>query len=132
VNASFAYLDASAAVKLILDEKESDALRTWLGGWPRRLSSELLTIELTRAIRRESPNRIALLDRVLAQLFLRPIADEVVILSGLVEPSRLKTLDAIHLATAIMVRESVGRFVTYDSRLAEAATGLGLPVASPA
>ena len=47
---------------------------------------------------------------------LRPVADDVVILAGLVEPATLKTLDAIHLATAVMLREAIGCFVTYDRR----------------
>lgn len=128
---SLAYLDTSAATKLILDEEETEAMTGFLADWPHAVSSELLAVELTRAVRRQARSRIVLLDELFARLYLRPVEDDVVILAGLVEPASLKTLDAIHLATAVMLREAIGCFVTYDKRLAEAADAVGLPVVAP-
>ena len=129
--ASLVYLDSSAAAKLILDESETEALRAFLRDWPRQVSSELVAIELTRTVRRKARRRIVLLDDVLSQFYLRPIESDVVIVAGLVEPPVLKSLDAIHLATAVLLREAIGCFVTYDKRLANAARSIGLPVAAP-
>lgn len=127
-----AYLDSSAAVKLIVSEPEGVALRRWLTSWPHRVSSELAAIEVVRTVRRRDPHAIGLVDTALSLVALRPITDEVVVLAGLVHPATLKTLDAIHLATAIMLREAIGCFVTYDERLATAARAVGLRVAAPA
>lgn len=125
------YLESSAAVKLIIDEAEGPALRRWLAAWPWRVSSELTAIELVRVVRRQKPHAIAQVDTALSLVSLRPVTDDVIILAGLVEPTTLKTLDAIHLATAVMLREAIGCFVTYDERLAAAARAVGLPVAAP-
>jgi predicted nucleic acid-binding protein len=128
---SLVYLDTSAASKLIFDESETEALRAFLCEWPRQVSSQLVEIELTRTVRRKAQGRIVLLDNVFANMYLRPIGDDVVILAGLVEPATLKSLDAIHLATAVLLREAIGCFVTYDTRLAEAGRAIGLPVVAP-
>jgi uncharacterized protein len=115
----------------MLDEPEGAALRRWLAGWPDRLSSELAAIELSRVVRRRRPELLGRLDAVLSRISLRPMTDDVVLLSGLVEPAALRTLDAIHVATAVLLREAIGCFVTYDEQQAAAARAAGLPVASP-
>ena len=129
--ASLVYLDTSAASKLILDEAETAALRAFLREWPRQVSSQLVEIELTRTVRRKAQSRIVLLDNFFADMYLRPIEDDVVILAGLVEPATLKSVDSIHLATAVLLREAIGCFVTYDTRLTDAARAVGLPVVAP-
>lgn len=131
MNRRLVYLESSAAVKLIIDEAEGTALKRWLSAWPMRVTSELTAIELVRVVRRRKPHAIAQVDTALSLVSLRPVTDEVVILAGLVEPVTLKTLDAIHLATAVMLREAIGCFVTYDERLAAAARAVDLPVAAP-
>lgn len=127
-----AYLDASAAVKLVVQEVETAALRSALLAWPARVSSELLAIELARTTRRHLGRTPRGLAAVLSGCLLHPIDTTVVRAAVAVEPPGVATLDAIHLATGLLLRQAIGAFITYDKRLAEAARGVGLPVLSPA
>lgn len=52
--------------------------------------------------------------------------------AGALQPAQIRTLDAIHLASAELVADEIGAFVTYDFRVADAARALGLRVAAPA
>lgn len=126
------FLDASAAAKLILQEHESDALVTWLGVEPSLASSALIRVELLRLVRREQPAQLDRTRRLLADLVMREIDDEVLDRAGELAPRTLRTLDAIHLATASLLGPELEAVVTYDRRMIEAAHVCGLPVASPA
>ena len=125
-----AYLDSSAAVKLIVAETESAALRSWLRG-RAVTSSALLRVEVVRAIR---PHGALAVDRavhLIRQLELVRISRLVLDRAADLGPSQLRTLDAIHLATASLTSGSSTALVSYDQRLLHAAGSLGLAVASP-
>jgi len=125
-----AYLDASAIVKLAVDEEGAQAMRAAIAGWSRLLTSRVGVIEARRAIARRArvtPAIEAVLDRVeLLEL-------DVVVArhAAAVEPATIRTLDAIHLASAELIRPELDAFVTYDDRLAEAARARGFGVIAP-
>lgn len=128
------YLDSSAAVKLVHPEADSQALRDWLDeradiGW---VSSVLLEIEACRALARHAPSSLPLLPAVLDLIELVDLASEIRLLAQAVTPVTVRSLDAVHLATALHLRDQVTTFVAYDLRLAEAARAAGLPVEIPA
>ncbi len=125
-----AYLDSSAAVKLIVAEAESAALRSWLRG-RTPTSSVLLRVEVIRAVRHQGPPAIARAVRLIQPLELLRLSRLVLDRAASVEPMHLRTLDAIHLATAALMTGSSFAFVSYDERLLHAADQLGMRVASP-
>lgn len=125
------YLDASAAVKLILDEPESSALRSQLGERPVIVSSALLRTELMRAIGRTDSARLMAARTLLRGVSLLAIDDDVLTAAEL-DPASLRALDAIHLATARRLGGELEAIVTYDRRMIAGARLLGLPVTSPA
>jgi predicted nucleic acid-binding protein len=127
------YLDSAAVVKLVHAEPESEALRDWLAeradiGW---LSSVLLEVESFRALARYSPEAIARLHPVLDLIELVDLDPGIRILAQTITPATVRSLDAIHLATALRIRAQLTSFVTYDKRLADAATAAGLTVDAP-
>lgn len=126
------YLDASAAAKLLLNEFESPALRTYLGRRSSQASSALLRAELMRAARRADIERVGDARAILARINLREVDDEVLVRAGEIAPHSLRTLDAIHIATATLLGPDLEVVVTYDRRMIEAAHLYGLPVVSPA
>ena len=128
------YLDSAAVVKLVHAEAGSRALRDWLGdrsslGW---VSSVLVEVETVRALARYAPAAIGRLPLIFDLMLLVGISPEVRALAQRVMPSAVRTLDAIHLATAVRISDQLTSFVTYDRRLAGAATAAGLTVDSPA
>jgi predicted nucleic acid-binding protein len=126
-----AYLESSALVKLVVVEEESEALQDALLEWPRRVSSRLAVVEVLRTVRRRDAARESLARNVLARLALVVIGDRVLFAAAQLDPIGLRSLDAIHLATALRLRSRLGAFVSYDARQLEAAEALELPVASP-
>ena len=127
------YLDSAAVVKLVHAETESAALRMWLGeraetGW---ISSVLTEIESLRALARYAPGAVARLPAVLDQIELIGLDPPIRILAQTVRPAAVRSLDAIHLGTALHARRAVTSFVTYDKRLLDAALAAGLPADSP-
>jgi predicted nucleic acid-binding protein len=127
-----AYLDASAFVKLVRAEAESTALRSWLASHRERTSSALLRTEALRAVRSSGETDLARVRALLDGVVLVPIDDTVLEAAGLLDPAALRTLAAIHIATARYLGSDVEVLVTYDRRMIEAAGRLGLPVSSPA
>jgi predicted nucleic acid-binding protein len=128
------YFDTAALVKLVRREVESDALADWLDSQPGAtlVTSALAEVELSRALRRTEPELLSAVPAVL-QRMARYEIDELVrdTAAGYADPY-LRSLDAIHLATAHAVfGAQLSAFVTYDERLLEAAAALGLPVHSP-
>jgi uncharacterized protein len=128
------YLDSAAVVKLAHAEPETPALRGWLDeraetGW---ISSVLTEIESFRAVARYAPEAISRLPAVLDQIDLIDLDPRIRILARTVKPAIVRSLDAIHLGTALHSRLGLTSFVTYDKRLLDAAQAAGLPVDSPA
>jgi predicted nucleic acid-binding protein len=128
------YLDSSALVKLIFEESESEGLAAWLlarSAVPK-ISSELSRIELVRTCRRHFEDTVSAARQLLMGLDLLPMAPDVVEQASVLDPGELRTLDALHLASALVVREALTAFVAYDLRLITAGELAGLPVESPA
>jgi predicted nucleic acid-binding protein len=131
------YADTSALVKLVVHEAESDALEAALDDAAELATSVVTTIELARAVARaraESSATVADEWAVLAVISATaeiPLTDEVRAAAATVAPVELRTLDAIHLASALTLGEHLASVLTYDERLQHAATELGLAVLAP-
>ncbi len=125
-----AYLDASALVKLAIDEPETDAVRTFISQFDQVATSRIGLVETRRVVKRAGGD-MTRASEILASV--GPIELDATIAASAagVGPRTLKTLDAIHLASALALY-AVDAFVTYDERLAVAARAAGLTVASPA
>jgi predicted nucleic acid-binding protein len=132
VNEAVVYLDSSALVKLIFEEPESGALAVFLKQWPNRVSSALARIEVARiAARVEDSTAQRETRRVLKAVHLIRIDDDVVVKAASMGPPTLRSLDAIHLATAQLFGPDLAGIVAYDRRLASAAHACGITVWSP-
>ena len=132
MSAEVAYLDASAVVKLMVREAETTALRRRLKDWPHRVSSALLRVELLRTVRRAGlPRLMEGARQHLARIDLIRLDDDILERAAEIEPPTVRSLDAIHLATALGFGKDIGAVVTYDTRMSEAAQALGLPVVAP-
>jgi predicted nucleic acid-binding protein len=126
------YLDTSALVKLVVAEPETAALRSWLEAQTQPLvSSDLARTEMMRATRRAAPHLVIRAREVLDILVLTQLSSTVFDHAGRMEPARLRTLDAVHLAAAIDLGDDLEALITYDERLAEAARSNGVPVLAP-
>jgi predicted nucleic acid-binding protein len=126
------YLDSSAIVKLVWRKPETGALLELLSEWPERVSSEVTCVEVSRAVRRAGgdPDDIRRAGEILDRLGLIHIDAEVLSIAAEVSPE-LRSLDAIHLATALSLGDDLGALAAYDERLARAATANGLITLSP-
>ena len=127
-------LDSSALVELVLDEPESAALETWLvGRAPLSVTaSDLVRVELIRAVARAAPAGVPRARTLLAGVDLVPITRDLLEVAADLGPPSLRSLDALHLATALSLGSALDAFVVYDERLAHAATDAGLQVVAPA
>ena len=119
-------------MKLVLTERESAALEAYLASAATRASSVLARVEVVRAVSRNSPSAVAEAEAALAELQLLPLTDEIFRTAAALQPATLRSLDAIHLASAMLLQPELDAIVTYDSRMLEGARALGLPVTSPA
>jgi len=127
------YLDTSAALKLVNLEPESSALRAWQH---ERLdqsvvSSALIVVELQRACRRVDPGSLPLARRVLAGVDILPLTRDLLDAAADLEEPGLRSLAALHLASALSVLRDLTWFVTYDDGLGAAAGAAGLVTVSP-
>lgn len=126
------YLDTSAAVKLVVEEAGSKALRRWLMKAAEPIvSSDLLRTELLRATRRGAPDQVQQARAVLDSLVLLTLPTTVFEQAGTLEPDLLRSLDALHLAAALDLGDELDGIITYDDRLAAAAAALGIVVVAP-
>lgn len=126
------YFDSSAIVKLVREEPETHALQEWIAANPQQpVTSALARTEAARTLVRVQPTALPTLGMVLALFHQLPVTDDVLDASAGLPGVSLRSLDAIHLATAEEVSSDLTWFVAYDKRLAEAASARGLPVASP-
>jgi predicted nucleic acid-binding protein len=127
------YLDSAAIVKLVHAETDSPALRDWLDersdlSW---VSSVLAEVESFRALARHSPSAISRLHLVLDLIDLVDLDADIRMIAQSIAPASVRSLDAIHLATALRMGSQLTSFVTYDKRLADAAAAGGLRVDIP-
>jgi predicted nucleic acid-binding protein len=127
------YLDSSALVKLVVTEPESSALVEFLRSPSDRVSSAVALAEVPRALRRSgfgaSEGRRS--REVMARIALVDVDRRILAAAAALDPPGLRTLDAIHLATALALREDLAALVTYDRRLAAAAERAHLEVSAP-
>lgn len=133
MTAELLYLDSSAIVKLVAREPETDALVERLRSRPDLVSSGLARVEVARAVRRarlpgvDVPRAEAVLERIA----LLRIDEAILESAGLLDPPDLRSLDAVHLASALSLGEALAGLVTYDDHLASAAQTTGLQVVAP-
>lgn len=127
------YLDSSALLKLVRREDETEALRGWLRGRPEELAvtSELGRVEVLRAARRLGAQVMLEARAVVGDLDLVPLDRAVQDVACELGDPLLRTLDALHLASALLLGDELTAFVAYDQRLVEAAKAAGLPVSVP-
>lgn len=127
------YLDSSALVKLVLPEAESGALYASLVAWRFWVTSELGRVEVVRAARRAStdPAVEQRAEDVMAALHLLRVDAEILDRAARLDPRALRSLDAVHLASALSLGEDLGAIAVYDTSLAAAAAACGLEIMTP-
>lgn len=125
------YLDASAFVKLVLAEPETGALAAALQDVERLIASEILEVEVMRATLRGG-GEVAVARAQLDGVRLLPMSEEIRRRASELTPLSIRTLDAIHIATALEVGERLDSIYTYDERMSVAAREAGLDVQAPA
>jgi predicted nucleic acid-binding protein len=128
---ALAYLDTSAFVKLAVPEPETAALQRELPAYGEPFASDLLAIEARRVGGRLGSDAAASLERLLADVSLVSISPRVRDLAATVPPTALRSLDAIHLATAVLAGIEQTTLLTYDTHLTDAARLAGLRVEAP-
>ena len=126
-----AYIDSSALVKLAIPEPETGALRVELAQWERHVSSALVKVEVTRACARVDTEASRIAEQIVGALDLVAIDDRVLEEAALLVPIELRSLDAIHLASALLLGQALGVAITYDERLVVAMRAAGIPTATP-
>ncbi|MCU0306733.1 MAG: type II toxin-antitoxin system VapC family toxin [Thermoleophilia bacterium] len=124
-----AYLDSSALVKLVLREDESGALRAHLDGSRVAASSELARTEVVRAVRGTVAPSVPAARALVEGLVLVELGAALLTRAADLDPITLRSLDAIHLASAEQI--GAAEVITYDRRMADAARALGLTVRAP-
>lgn len=126
------YLDSSAIVKLIVTEPETEALRRYVASEPLLVSNEVVNIEVRRATRRRSRDAAVAqrADAMLAHIGMISVSEPLLKIAAALEPAQLRSLDALHVATA-MSQYGLRALVTYDRRMAAAAAAAGLRVEAP-
>lgn len=126
------YLDTSALVKLVAPEPGSDELRRWIEARSDALvTSDLARTELFRAVRRVRPDQAPLARQVMDTLTVLRMDTGVFEEAARLDPPGLRSLDALHLAAALMLEDDLQGVVTYDERLAEATRLVGFLVLAP-
>lgn len=127
------YLDSAALVKLIRFEDATRELTDWLNARADSplLSSALAEVEVARALRRVAPDAVGAAAQTFAHLYRVEIDAAIRADAGALADPDVRSLDAIHLATARAVGTELVALVSYDRRLLRAADALGLPTASP-
>lgn len=126
------FVDTSALAKLLLDESEGPAVKKYLeGGHATLVSSQLTEVELVRAVSKERVEWIPYARELLRGLILLPITSSVRKAAGELFPGRVKSLDAIHLATALEIKTDLDGLLTYDNQMAKLAEEAALKVVTP-
>jgi uncharacterized protein len=129
---SAAYIDTSALVKLFKAEQETEAFRAALSDWPVQVASDLIRVEAICTARRLGGEEV--LQRAhaaLERINLIPISPEIIELATNEHTPALRAMDAIHLATALTMREDLGAVFVYDTDLYSAARAHQLNALAP-
>jgi predicted nucleic acid-binding protein len=125
------YMDTSAIVKLAVREPESAALRRYLRRKRPLVTSALSRTEVARALLPLGPDAVVRGEEVLRHIDVVRMNDQILRAAGSMLPLELRSLDAIHLATAVALGEDLARVCTYDGRMRAGAGALGLAVVAP-
>lgn len=126
------YLDTSALARLVVAESETAVLEAWLAERPRvPVSSDLARTELLRAVRRVAPDLVVRAREVLDSVSLIQVTTAMFEHAALLDPTVLRSLDAVHLSAALALGDDLDGIVTYDERLAQAAHANGVRVVAP-
>lgn len=126
------YFDTSALAKLVLQEPESEDLERYIADSSHQaVGSQICEVELIRAVLRLDPLLLDSALEVLAQTVLLPMSTPIRLRASYLKPETVRSLDAIHVATALEIQTELDGFLTYDLRMAEAGIEAGLRVMSP-
>ena len=125
------YLDSSAIVKLVVREPETEALLAFLAPGQMRVTSALARVEVVRAVRRHGRSATARARELLDGLSLLALDDALLDSAAAIDANDLRSLDAIHIASAQQLDEELNTLVSYDERMLTAARALGVPVSRP-
>ena len=126
------YLDTSALAKLCTTEAESLALRRWLADAPQPLATSIVgEVELVRSMAKVGGAAASVAETLRRALVILPLSPAVAERARRLPPGVLRSLDAIHVATALELGEDLTAVVSYDQRMIDAATAAGLEVVSP-
>jgi predicted nucleic acid-binding protein len=125
------YLDSSAIVKLVIREPESDALLAFLEPRQIRVTSALARVEAVRAVRRHGRQATTRAHELLDGLNLLALDDALLDSAAAIDANELRSLDAIHIASAQQLQAELDALVSYDERMLTAARALGVPVSHP-
>lgn len=129
------YVETSALVKLFIAEERSPELSTWIDGIEDRggaiFVSDLCRTEAYRAVVRTKPALSGRVGPLLDDLAGVRVTERDLAHARVLQPSSVRTLDALHLAVVLSHEGRIAGIVTYDRRLAEAAAALGIRTISP-
>ena len=125
------YLDSSAIVKLVVRETESLTLRRHLRRRRPLVSSALARTEVLRALLPAGNEALIRGRAVLQRIDLIRVNDRILNAAGVMDPPELRSLDAIHLATARELGAELSALITYDDRMAAAARQMGIKIVQP-
>ncbi len=126
------YADTSALVKLVIDEDESNSLAEHLRASNLQLtSSEITEIELLRAVARADPDQLPEALALLEKTVLLPLTTGIRRRAASLKPTSVRSLDTIHLATALEIQADLNTLVSYDNRMVEASRSAGIETHSP-
>lgn len=128
------YLDSSALIKLVVEEAESAALRQWLQARPDATwyTSALAEVEVLRAVGRVQADALDAARAVLELVVQLEIDEDIRRAAAILPPTGLRSLDAIHLSTALLLRDEIEAFLAYDVKLSAACEHAGVTVEAPA
>lgn len=118
-------------MKLVVAEPESDALRELLARDADQLASAIVEVEVVRAVRRAAPALVPLAQQVVSYVTVVEVSEAIRERASLLEPVTLRSLDALHLSTALELGDDLDAVVTYDTRMTDAASSVGLQVVAP-
>ncbi len=136
--AGILYVDTSALLKLLVREAESTAIERELVRWPSLATSIVTEVELPRAVaraRQDRPDAVIdgslILQGVVSSAAIIELTEDIVIAARSVAPVHVGALDAIHIASALSLDKNLAGVATYDGRMADAVTRVGVNVIAP-